>query len=99
LTTNGRLEKQTHAPQQFCRYSVIPVGAAKERKQYGKAEYGVGLSGFRMERLKGISIDENLKLMRCNNLPAVAFNFSSFHFCHTLINSSSRSREQTEQIL
>src|SRR4029077_11868425 len=68
-------------------------------KRYGKAEYGVGLSGFRMERWKGISIDENLKLMRCNNLPAVAFNFSSVHFCHTLVNSSSRSREQTEQIL
>jgi hypothetical protein len=68
------------APQQFCRYSVIPVGAAKERKRYRKAEYGVGLSGFRMERWKGISIDENLKLMRCNNLPAVALNFRSFHF-------------------
>jgi hypothetical protein len=64
----------------FCRYSVIPVGAAKERKQYGKAEYGVGLSGFRMERCKRISIDENLKLMRCNNLRAVAFILVRFIF-------------------
>jgi hypothetical protein len=39
-------------------------------------------------------------LTRCNNRRAVAcFNFSLFHFCHTLVNSSSRSREQTEQIL
>jgi hypothetical protein len=36
------------------------VGAAKQRKRYGKAECEC-LSGFRMERWKGISIDENFK--------------------------------------
>jgi hypothetical protein len=37
-----------------------PVGAAKQRKRYGKADCEC-LSGFRMGRWKGISIDENFK--------------------------------------
>jgi hypothetical protein len=45
-------------------------------------------------------VPKTSSLMRCNNQPAVAcFNFSPFHFCHTLINSSSRLCEQPEQIL
>jgi hypothetical protein len=54
------------------------------------------LGGFQ----EGISIDKNFKFDAVQQLRAVGcFNFSLFHFCHTLVNSSSRSREQTEEIL
>jgi hypothetical protein len=69
------------------------VGAPKQRKRYGKTEC---LRGFREE----FSIDRNFKFDAAQQLRAVAcFNFSLFHFCHTLVNSSSRPQEQTEQIL
>jgi hypothetical protein len=55
---------------------------------------------------EGISIDRNFKFDAVQQLRAVeqlcavaCFNFSLFHFYHTLVNSSSRSCEQAEQIL
>jgi hypothetical protein len=95
VTPTGRLEKRTHAPQQFYRYLITPSGQPSS----SEAEC---LRGFR----EGISIDRNFKFDAAQQLRAVVqlcavarFNFSLFHFYHTLVNSSSRSCEQAEQIL
>jgi hypothetical protein len=61
-----------------------------------ESAYGRAPSRFQ----EGISIDKNFKFDAVQQLRAIAyFNCSLFHFCHTLVNSSSRSREQTEEIL
>jgi hypothetical protein len=47
-----------------------------------------------------ISIDKNFKIDAAQQLhTVVCFNFSLFHLWHTVVNSSSRSRDQIEQIL
>jgi len=52
-------QKRTHALHNLSLFDH-PVGAAKQRKRYGKADCEC-LSGFRMGRWKGIFIDENFK--------------------------------------
>jgi hypothetical protein len=61
-------QNRTHALQQFAVIrSAGRVGAAKHRKQYGKAKC---LTGFQIERWKGISIDKNFKFDAAQQLPA-----------------------------
>jgi hypothetical protein len=88
--------ERTHAPRQFLLLFDHPVCATKQRKRYCRAECLSGFSGT----LEEISIDKNFKSNAVQQLRALAcFNFSLFHFCHTLVNSSSRPHEKTEQIL
>jgi hypothetical protein len=55
---NNSRQKQTRALQQFCRYSIT-------RSVWPSSGSGMaGLSAF--AAFKGISIDKNFKLMRCN---------------------------------
>ncbi len=68
------------------------VSEAKQRKRYGKAEY---LSGFQMERWKGFLSTTTSSLMRCNNCALSPVST----FLSTLVNSSLRWREQTEENL
>ncbi|MGA8695788.1 MAG: hypothetical protein WB689_18475 [Xanthobacteraceae bacterium] len=64
----------------------------------GVAQRGQGRVPLRFSG--GISIDKNFKIDAAQQLhTVVCFNFSLFHLCHTLVNSSSRSRDQIEQIL
>jgi hypothetical protein len=61
-------QKRTHALQQFVAIrSPGRVGTAKHRKRYGKAKC---LTGFQIERWKGISIDKNFKFDAAQQLPA-----------------------------
>jgi hypothetical protein len=78
--------KRTHALQQFClTWSAWPSVAK-----------GECLCAFQ----EGFLIDKNFKIDAVQQLQiVVCFNFSLFHLCHTLVNSSSRSRDQIEQIL
>jgi hypothetical protein len=74
-----------------CTAAILPhvVGVA----QRGQGRVPLRFSG-------GISIDKNFKIDAAQQLhTVVCFNFSLFHLCHTLVNSSSRSRDQIEQIL
>jgi hypothetical protein len=70
-----------------------PLGTAKQRGRVpsrGKGFLSTETSSF----------DAVQQLRAVEQLCAVAcFNFSLFHFYHTLVNSSSRSCEQAEQIL
>jgi hypothetical protein len=65
---SAKCHKRTHALQQFVVIrSPDRVDAAKRRKRYGKAKC---LTGFQIERWKGISIDKNFKFDAAQQLPA-----------------------------
>ena len=77
-----------------------PVGSARPSIGSGMAKPSA-LPAFRSNVGRGFLSTRTSSLMRRNNcLRAVScFNFSLFHFCHTLDDSSSSPQEQTEQIL
>jgi hypothetical protein len=86
-----RLLQQNRPQADSCTAAILPhvVGVA----QRGQGRVPLRFSG-------GISIDKNFKIDAAQQLhTVVCFNFSLFHLCHTLVNSSSRSRDQIEQIL
>jgi hypothetical protein len=83
-----------------CSKVVIRSPSARPSIGSGMAKPSA-LPVFRSNVGRGFLSTRNSSLMRRNNcLRAVScFNFSLFHFCHTLNDSSSSPQEQTEQIL